>query len=637
MSENRDSESDSDVESLQSSPDNTLDYKSEPDKNDIKLTQMRRGAQKRGGQVKIAERFGQLISYDEMLKQHAFQRMKDGIYHILSLHSAVELSSLCGCLELKVQEKGATSIRFITEYLCETNELDEARITKILNFMWEGALWEYLHAIGHPVKSMRPDPKKTIMELWQKGGILESSLSGFVPHFVAREVKKRNDWIQSKDIQDRLEKLRKAQDATKTAERKVISEHDYTNILSYFNQMSALRRLENSVREYLISEVEILRSRIDSCDETTKMIREQLGENESQYMKIVDSLNEQLALSEFICEERIAERYQLEGDMQRLSHVLESYIASEENREMIGGGTMQALKLRNVDKCCPGVRALHAQVQKYRQIRDHMDSTMRAQARSQQVEVERLNELVDALQSELEGLNDHCTKETQRANKAERALFFCRRQLARSELRVQMNAQEAWSSSARFAAKHIEHDRMMRAIKPPLMAGLKHANKTVYNLSRTLLTVLDLEEKECMDIAYENACMRRQEFHSTAMRAEDTARRAAQGSAANIAARTKGAKSKMASSKGKKDKSSSSLRSGGGGESGDESTKSGLLRGNSAGAGVGSSSKNSRAATPNSAAGSRSGTPLTGAGNRATTPLSKSNAKGGSATKKKKK
>ncbi len=39
----------------------------------------------------------------------------------------------------------------------------------------------------------------------------------------------------------RLDKLRLAQEATKVAERKVVSEHDYTNILTYFNQMAELR------------------------------------------------------------------------------------------------------------------------------------------------------------------------------------------------------------------------------------------------------------------------------------------------------------------------------------------------------------------------------------------------------------
>lgn len=531
--------SDSDESSETISDESEHNTREDLNANDVKLQQMRRSAQKRGGQSKIVARFEGLVSYDEMLRQHAFQRMKDGIQKILSLHTPVELSSLCGCLGLKVQEKGATSIHFITQYASESKDLDPERLRKIMNFMWEGALWEYLHSIGHPIHSMRPDPKKTILDIWEKGGLLGGNVNGFVPHFIAREVKKRNEWIQSPDIQDRLEKLRKAQDAAKSAERKIISDHDYTNILSYFNQMGALRRLENSVREYLVSEVEIVRSRIDSCEESAKMSRQQLKENELHYMKVVDTLNEQLALTEFVCEERYAERYQLEGDVQRLGNVIESYIAAEENREMIGGGTMQALKLRHAEQCNPSVRAIHAQVQKYKQVRDHMDSVLRAQARAQRTDGRHLNEVVDALQAELEALNEHSMKETARADTAERALFFCRRKLARAENRQSIAAQESWGSSARFANK-LEHQlRLARSLRPVMVAALHHPHHTVISLARSVLSTFDLAAKEEIDRIYETACMRRQDVLSFAVRRADNARRDAMNSSVAVAARTK--------------------------------------------------------------------------------------------------
>lgn len=609
----------SDSESSKDSSDNEdLDKREELDANDVKLQQMRRGAQKRGGQSKIVARFEGLVSYDDMLRQHAFQRMKDGIQKILSLHTPVELSSLCGCLGLKVQEKAATSIHFITQYASESSNLDEARLRHIMNFMWEGALWEYLHFIGHPVHSMRPDPKKTILEIWEKGGLLGNNVNGFTPHFIAREVKKRNEWVQSEDIQARLEKLRVAQDAAKSAERKVVSEHDYTNILTYFNQMSALRRQEHSMREYLMQEVEILRSRIDSCAEVSKVSREQLAENELYYMKVVNEINAQLALTEFVCEERIAERYQLEGDLQRLGNVVESYLTAEENRQQIGGGTVQALKLREVDKCAPTVRAIHAQLQKYKQVRDHMDSTLRAQSRGQRDEVERLNELVDALQEELEGLNDFRVRETTRADRAERELFFCRRKLARTENKHQLNAQEAWASSTRFAnaLRHIQ--LQIRSLRPALMAALAHPHRTVISLGKSVLTTLALSSAEEISAAYENACMKRADLHAHAMRRAELARIAAMSSPAAVAARTK---SKVA--KGGKVKISASSKSKKSTGGGDNSSKAGTV-----------TSGRSRASTPSEASrpNSRANTPKAGAA--AKSPANSSTKKKPSAKKK---
>ena len=544
--------SDSDSDRNTSDGETEATTREELNQNDVKLQQMRRGAQKRGGQSKIAARFEGLVSYDEMLRQHAFQRMKEGIQQILSLHTAVELSSLCGCLGLKVQEKASTSMHFITQYASESNDLDGERIKYILNFMWEGALWEYLHTIGHPVHSMRPDPKKTILELWEKGGLLGGNVNGFVPHFVSREVKKRNEWIQSPDIQERLAKLRTAQDAAKAAERKVVSEHDYTNILSYFNQMSALRRMETSMREFLTSEVEILRSRIDSCNEVAKMNRTQLAENEQTYMKIVDTLNEQLALTEFVCEERIKERYVVEGDLQRLEKVLESYIAAEENREEVGGGTMQALKLREVEQTAPVVVALHSQLQKYKQVRDHMDSTRRAQARGQQDEIGRLNGIVEALQEELEGLNEFCNNETARADRAERSLFYCQRKLVRTENKQKITADEAWNSSTRFANTVLHQQRKLQAVRPVLMAALTHAHRSMHTLGRGVLSALELASTEEINRVYEGACMRRQDAYSFAVRKVELARLAAMSSPAAVASRTKNLKVKT----GKKSSSS---------------------------------------------------------------------------------
>jgi hypothetical protein len=584
------SESEEEREDGSSSEEDT-NTREELDENDVKLQQMRRGAQKRGGQSKIAARFEGLVSYDEMLRKHAFQRMKDGLQKILTLHTAVELSSICGCLGLKVQEKASTSIHFITEYAYESNDLDGERIKHIMNFMWEGALWEYLHSIGHPVHSMRPDPKKTIIEIWEQGGLLGANTNGFVPHFIAREVKKRNEWIQSADIQDRLEKLRKAQDAAKHAERKVVSEHDYTNILSYFNQMSALRRLEQAVREYLISEIEIARSRVDSCNETAKFSRQQQAENEQYYMRIVDAINEQLALTESVCEERIAERYQVESDLQRLHNVLASYIEVAQSRQEAGGGTAQPLRMRELDEAAPGVRALHAQLQKYKQICDDADDALRGKARAQLTEVDRLNEIAEALQTELEGVSDFCTRETARADRAERALFYCQRQLARTEHKQKVTAQEAWFATQRFANKLTHQQRMARSLKPVLLAALGHSHRSMYTLARAALSTLELADTEELNMVFERACMRRQDQLSFAVRKAELARQAALASAGGVPSRSK--KVKVAAKK-----------KGGG----DGSSKASAPSGKSSRASTPSeaSRPNSRATTPKASASTKS-------------------------------
>ena len=58
------------------------------------------------------------------------------------------------------------------------------------------------------------------------------------------------------DIKNRLGELNYFQEKVKIAEKKVISDPAYTNILNYFQMMSELRSKENSSREYFIAELE---------------------------------------------------------------------------------------------------------------------------------------------------------------------------------------------------------------------------------------------------------------------------------------------------------------------------------------------------------------------------------------------
>ncbi|RYH20809.1 hypothetical protein EON65_22420 [archaeon] len=83
-----------------------------------------------------------------MQKAHGLKRMQDGLRALLSLHHPVELSSICGCLKLKVQQKVNVSMNQIIKYASEKEEIDVLKIKTILRFMYEGALWEYLHSIG---------------------------------------------------------------------------------------------------------------------------------------------------------------------------------------------------------------------------------------------------------------------------------------------------------------------------------------------------------------------------------------------------------------------------------------------------------------------------------------------------------
>ena len=64
-----------------------------------------------------------LQSYEDMMREHALNRMQDGLKKILMLHTPPELSSICGVLTLSVKEKASTSIRLIVEHASKGGRL----------------------------------------------------------------------------------------------------------------------------------------------------------------------------------------------------------------------------------------------------------------------------------------------------------------------------------------------------------------------------------------------------------------------------------------------------------------------------------------------------------------------------------
>jgi hypothetical protein len=118
-------------------------------------------------------------------KQQAFARVEKGIYDILSLHTPYELSAMCGNLGLKSQQKPDVSMKQIVEVVCPKGKMTEETAMKLLNYVWEGTLWEYLRSIGHPFHNQFLDPKKTLIKIWEEGGLIANGRS-YIPHFIAR-------------------------------------------------------------------------------------------------------------------------------------------------------------------------------------------------------------------------------------------------------------------------------------------------------------------------------------------------------------------------------------------------------------------------------------------------------------------
>ncbi len=487
----QDSSEESDMQE-EAGDDENLNDMGDIDIADVKLNQLRRGTtrkrRQRGNQY---NRLEGLQSFDALKKSHSLKRMEEGLRNILALHTPVELSSICGCLQLKAQQKAATSIEQIVKYVLKTEDFDLPTIEQVLGFMWEGALWEYLHRIGHPIHSTRVDPRRTVMDVWEKGGLLSNG-SLFVPHFIAREVKKRNEWVTSPDILQRIEQIRQAQDLAKSAEKKIIADHDYTNILTYFKEMAKLRSLENSVREYLISELEIARSRIDSSQDTVLMLREQLKENENLFIVVTEQLNVDLASSEQVCKHNIKRRFQMEEAVCRLNSILESYLETEMDRFTPGGGILQPLKVRQIEDFPPMMRQTFDKIQTYRDLRDAHDDELRFRARCHIEEVQQLREKLQELEIRLEKELQEKSHLNTSFDKLVYENALLQRQTVRDHQRFAMEKAILWKQAISNSQKVTRYQQQLQKLKPFLKAAACHSNSFVQDLSLTLLDHLRL-------------------------------------------------------------------------------------------------------------------------------------------------
>jgi hypothetical protein len=516
---------------------------------DMKLNQLRRGNRKRRKRGNQYNRLEGLQSLETLKKSHALKRMEEGLRNILALHTPVELSSICGCLQLKVQQKAATSIEQIIQFVLKTEDFDLTAIETVLGYMWEGALWEYLHRIGHPIHSTRVNPRRTVMEIWEKGGILSNG-SLFAPHFIAREVKKRNEWITSPDIQQRLEQIRNAQDSAKLAEKKIIAEHDYTNILSYFKEMAKLRSLENSVREYLISELEIARSRVDSSQDTMKILREQLLENENLFIAVTEKLNVDLAGSQHVCKYNIRRRFQMEEAVYRLNNIVNSFIESENDRFTPGGGGAQATKPRHVEEFPPLMRETFEKLQTYRDLRDSHDDEMRYRSRCHIDEIHELRNKIKDLELRLDQMSSAKTLLSDGFDKLIYENALLQRKIIREEQQFKIQKDILWEQAIENTRKVSLYEQQYRKVKPFLKAAACHSHPFVQDLSLTLLKHFRLlmpDQQEYRELM-ESIQMKRQDVIDYFVRElQLKAKRDAERQAANASAKGKKSKSSKSS------------------------------------------------------------------------------------------
>ena len=261
----------------------------------------------------------------------ALQRMMIGLKKVLDLHNPIELSSICGSLFLKVQERGHISLKSILKYAEINGAPNTQRIEKIISACWEEPLMEYIRSELNPNFHRAKDPSLTVINWWKEGGIIGDER--FTPHFMNREVKKKYDpkLVVSEDITKRLWDVRIIQEGLKISERQMFSVQNYDTICEYLSSLRTLRKAEIEMRNFLITEVETSRVRLDTLDEVLHWSLRH--EEECNRLRDIACRNvsEQIARAEIRLEHLIEQRNEFQKDVMHFNEYISNMLDDFEN------------------------------------------------------------------------------------------------------------------------------------------------------------------------------------------------------------------------------------------------------------------------------------------------------------------
>eukprot|EP00636_Phaeomonas_parva_P001531 CAMPEP_0118875332 /NCGR_PEP_ID=MMETSP1163-20130328/16438_1 /TAXON_ID=124430 /ORGANISM="Phaeomonas parva, Strain CCMP2877" /LENGTH=287 /DNA_ID=CAMNT_0006810823 /DNA_START=144 /DNA_END=1004 /DNA_ORIENTATION=+ len=247
-----------------------------------------------------------LKASDPFAEQNSLLRqdMAKGLDDILELHNPVEMSSLCGSLgidiDLPIEEMKAEVRRYVQSHKAKENGTHvERNYHEVLKVVWEGVLFEYLRSVGQPLHSNHLDPRTFVARYWKKRAT-DPKNRLFVPYYTGREVRNchENGDYKDDDLEMVLDDVETKEITVKKMETIMRKERDYRHILNFLNAVKELRDAEKSHRDYLILQVEKLRSVHGHWISSQKIMEEQTEELEQRLAAFEDNYVFDLAARE---------------------------------------------------------------------------------------------------------------------------------------------------------------------------------------------------------------------------------------------------------------------------------------------------------------------------------------------------
>jgi hypothetical protein len=503
-----------------SDSDNDNESSVELDRNQLKLAQMKRNARNKGTTSKLIQKYKNIMTPEERAKSESIKRIDLGLRKVLMLHTAVELSSMCGVLGLKPLDRATVSIDQLIYYCKEGGDsFVESKIVSCVNVMWESAIYEYLKSIGHPLQQLA-DPKKVLVQVWRKGGFGDISQADFIPHYICRRIVTRFDLDSGHDIMFRQSKLQTMELELKVVEREVYEEHNYTNVLLYLQKLHALRAFETECRDYFINEIEKYRSEEDRCKSNVKLAHEMVAECEARYAITAENLTQQVALYEAAFEDEVLHRYKSRNELNRLNAVVTSFMKEQLERnttEFHTGDVVPpdtALSMQGLHMCHQDIQKIHNHMQTIRTKVRRDESNFRQQIVSLEATIVDRDNTISELRRALEEKTTEAENILQRFNDAAEEIKYCANKLVRMKVENETIRKQAWDSSLRLAASNQALTDQIGCLRPVVFAGVQTNNRGVIKLCHAINKLMAFVPPEVLSELECNAAMEVEDWAS---------------------------------------------------------------------------------------------------------------------------
>ncbi|CAN0270833.1 unnamed protein product, partial [Phaeothamnion confervicola] len=156
-------------------------------------------------------------------------------------------------------------------------------LRKVLRSVWEGILFEYLRAAGHPLRGVGLDPRHFVLRHWRRSLLEPGGATVGLKLAVARRIRPRGPFAsEDADVAAVRAAVGRREVAAKAAERTLRDGTDYRNVLEYLAAAGNLHAEAVRGVDYLSAEVETARARLDHSAESGLALQAQLLEAEDR-------------------------------------------------------------------------------------------------------------------------------------------------------------------------------------------------------------------------------------------------------------------------------------------------------------------------------------------------------------------